>query len=113
IIVAGESFNGTNYDITVVRYNADGSLDTSFGGAGKVTTNFPANGDDKAYRVVFDNASGKTLVAGSTNNGTRNDFALVRYNVDGTLDASFGNGGRIDDVLPGGVDDSISGLAID
>src|SRR5262245_12122756 len=46
LIVVGESWNGTNYDISVVRYNADGSLDTSFGGDGTVTAGFPANHDD-------------------------------------------------------------------
>src|SRR5207249_4228790 len=38
ILVAGHSYNGANYDFAVARYNADGTLDTSFSGDGKLTT---------------------------------------------------------------------------
>ena len=40
IVVAGQSYNGLNYDFGVVRYNYNGSLDTTFGNNGKVITNF-------------------------------------------------------------------------
>jgi uncharacterized delta-60 repeat protein len=111
LIVVGESWNGTNYDISVVRYNADGSLDTSFGGDGTVTAGFPANQDDKAYRVVFDNSTGQTLVAGSTYNGVSDEFALVRFNQDGSLDSTFGNLGMVNAQF--GTNDVATGLAID
>src|SRR5207244_13036554 len=43
IVVAGNTYNGTNYDAALVRYNANGSLDTTFGTGGKVTVDFGGN----------------------------------------------------------------------
>ncbi|MCP4983440.1 MAG: hypothetical protein GY935_23435, partial [Gammaproteobacteria bacterium] len=87
ILVAGESHNGSNYDFALVRYNADGSLDNSFDTDGKVTMDF-GSGNDTIYGITVQ-SDGKILVAGSSNNGSNNDFALVRYNADGSLDTTF------------------------
>ena len=70
-----------NSDFALVRYNADGSLDTSFGNGGKVTTDF--GGNDVALSVAV-LADGKIVVSGISNG----DFALARYNSDGSLDTS-------------------------
>ncbi len=87
ILVAGQSFNGSHNDFALVRYNADGSLDTTFDGDGKLTT---AIGNDHDYGLsVTLQPDGKILVAGSSRNGSKWDFALVRYNADGSLDTSF------------------------
>jgi hypothetical protein len=59
---------------------ADGDLDTSFGGTGTVTTDFPGNADH-AYAGAIQ-ADGKIVVAGQTSI----DFALTRYNPDGSLE---------------------------
>jgi uncharacterized delta-60 repeat protein len=88
ILLAGYSFNGSNNDFALVRYNLDGSLDTSFSGDGKLTTAL-SSFDDEGYSITLQ-ADGKILVAGTSRNGSNNDFALVRYNPDGSLDASFG-----------------------
>ncbi len=93
ILVAGHSFNGTDYDFALARYNADGSLDTGFGTGGKLTTAIGAS-DDVAYNVAVQ-ADGKILVSGDSDNGSDDDFAVVRYNNDGTLDTSFGTGGIV------------------
>jgi uncharacterized delta-60 repeat protein len=96
IVVAGiKEFvgSGFDYDFAVARYNHDGSLDTSFGGGGKVTTDF-ASTDDIPYSVTVQ-ADGKIVVAGITDPGNASNFGLVRYNVDGSLDASFGAGGKV------------------
>ena len=81
IVVAGSSYNGTNDDFALARYNTNGSLDTSldtsFGTDGKVTTAIGA-GSDVAYAVAIQ-SDGKIVVAGSSYNGTNNDFALARY----------------------------------
>lgn len=78
IILAGHSYN--NYDdFTVVRYNADGTLDNPFGSSGKVVTNF-GNSDDGAFSVALQ-GDGKIVLAGMSNNGTNFDFAAARYNV--------------------------------
>jgi uncharacterized delta-60 repeat protein len=80
----------------LVRYNADGGLDASFGSAGKVITTISKNSSDAGGAVVLQ-ADGKIVVAGVTNpqNTTYEDLALVRYNANGTLDTSFGTGGKV------------------
>ena len=70
-----------------MRYNTDGSLDTSFDSDGKVTTEVGST-NDYAYSVAIQ-SDGKIVAAGYSNNGSNDDFALVRYNTDGSLDASF------------------------
>jgi uncharacterized delta-60 repeat protein len=80
----------------VARYNPDGSLDDTFGDGGKVVTDF-AGDDDGAYAVGIQE-DGKIVVAGyaSSESGLDYyDFALVRYNEDGTMDEDFGDGGRL------------------
>ncbi len=93
IVVAGYSDSGSNFDLAVVRYNTDGSLDTSFDADGKVTTAI-GPGNDLGRGVVLQ-SDGKILVAGSADNATNTDFALVRYNADGSLDTSFGGSGEV------------------
>ena len=88
IVVAGRSFNGTDMDFALVRYNPDGSLDTSFDSDGIVTTPI-GSGTDTGRDIAIQN-DGKLVVAGTSNNGTDDDFALVRYNTNGSLDMSCG-----------------------
>jgi uncharacterized delta-60 repeat protein len=92
-IVAGSS-GGDNFrdDFLLERYKPDGTLDTSFGGDGRVTTNF--GGYDNAVDLVLQ-PDGKIVVAGDSNSENDNDFALARYNRNGTLDRSFGGDGRV------------------
>ena len=94
IVVAGYTHNGSNLDFVLVRYNADGTLDTGFGGGDGIVTQAIGAGDDEAYAVALQ-ADGKILVAGRTANGGHDDFALVRYLADGSLDTSFGGGDGI------------------
>ena len=92
IVVAGYAVNnsGRVYDFACLRYNADGSLDQSFGDHGKVTTDV---GDGKASSLaVQDN---KIIVAGSAYDGDNNEFAVVRYNASGKLDMSFNAAGSV------------------
>ena len=65
----------------VVRYNADGSLDTGFGASGIVMTDF-ANSFDEAYSVTVQ-SDGKILVAGQGSTVSFTGFGMVRYNADG------------------------------
>ncbi len=92
IVVAGFSTNGADNDFAVLRYNADGTLDnTGFGTGGMVTT--PISANDEASAVVVQ-SDGKIVVGGTSNEGTSSaNFALVRYNTDGSLDATPGNFG--------------------
>jgi len=88
IVVGGLYFGSgksLNYQFAVVRYNLDGSLDKSFGGSGEVvgpTSN--AGAQDVAVQP-----DGKVLAAGES----KGDFAVVRYNADGSLDRKFGTNG--------------------
>jgi len=95
IVVAGDSRAANLYNhFALARYNADGSLDTTFGTGGKVITDFGTS-DDHA-RAVKIQSDGKIVVAGSSNNnGFNTDFALARYNADGSLDTTFGTGGKV------------------
>ena len=85
-------------DFAIARYNANGTLDTSFGTNGKVLTDF-SNGADAAASAVLQ-TDGKLLVAGHTYadldpGQTETDIAVARYNVDGSLDTTFGNSGKV------------------
>ncbi len=92
IVVAGYSDNGAQRVFAVARYNTDGSLDSSFNSDGKVTT---AIGSDDLAKSVAIQSDGKIVVAGSSSNGSDNDFALIRYNTDGSLDSSFASDGKV------------------
>ncbi|MCK6405225.1 MAG: cadherin domain-containing protein, partial [Rhodocyclaceae bacterium] len=105
IVVAGGSWNGSNEDFALARYNADGSLDTSFDGDGKLTTAIGA-GDDLVYSVALQ-SDGKIVVAGYSHNGSNQDFALVRYNTDGSLDTSFDGDGKLTTAIGSGSDQAL------
>jgi len=93
IIVAGSNDNGTGLDFALARYNSDGSMDTTFNIDGMVITAF-GSGHDIARAVALQ-PDGKILAAGDSFNGSTYDFALVRYNGDGSLDATFGTEGKV------------------
>ncbi len=93
IVAAGHTLNGTTYDIALARYNADGSLDLSFDGDGKVITPVLSSGD--SARSVVIQPDGKIVAAGYSSNGSNSDFALVRYNADGSLDTTFDGDGKV------------------
>jgi uncharacterized delta-60 repeat protein len=97
IIVVGDGDPGCYY---IARYNTNGSLDTDFGVDGQIITESPA-------KVVALQSDGKILVAGTWTNGgaVNGDFSIVRYNPDGTLDLSFGSGGKVlTDIASNSVD---------
>jgi uncharacterized delta-60 repeat protein len=98
IVVAGRS-GGTGGRFGLVRYNTDGTLDTTFGVDGKVRTNFTA-GDDVANGVALQ-PNGKIVVVGSAN---FDKFAVARYNDDGTLDTSFSGNGKVRTDFSRGLD---------
>lgn len=89
-------------DFALARYDSNGSLDASFGNGGLVTTDFA--GANSQCRAVVIQSDGKIAVAGNTFSIGSSDFALARYNTDGTLDSSFGLGGKITTDFSGGND---------
>jgi uncharacterized delta-60 repeat protein len=102
IVAAGYSSNGSNYDFALVRYNTDGTLDTTFGTGGKVTT--PVGSDHDAANALVIQSDGRIVAAGYSYNGSNYDFALVRYNTDGSLDITFGTGGKVTTPVGSGDD---------
>ena len=102
IVVAGIALSGEVGNFAVARYSSDGSLDSSFGTGGKTTTDF--FGDiDLAFGVALQ-TDGKIIAVGTAvkplSDRLETYFALARYNTNGTLDSSFGTGGKVtSDVL--------------
>jgi uncharacterized delta-60 repeat protein len=81
-------------DFALTRLDVDGSLDVSFGGAGTVVTDFGGS-TDRANAVAVQ-ADGKIVAAGYTAvTNNQHLFAAARYNPDGTLDTTFGSGGKV------------------
>ena len=109
ILAARYYADGSNYDFALVRYNTDGSLDTTFGTGGIVTTP-TGSGYDIAY-VLGIQPDGRILAAGSSHYGSNYDFALVRYNTDGSLDTTFGTGGIVTTPIESG-DSEVLALGI-
>jgi uncharacterized delta-60 repeat protein len=106
IVAAGYSYNGSNFDFAVVRYNTNGSLDTTFDTDGKVTTAI-GSGTDAAYSVVLQ-SDGKIVVAGNSRIGSNDDFAVVRYNTNGSLDTTFDTDGKVTTAIGSGTDEARS-----
>ncbi len=86
----------------MARFNPDGTLDSGFGSCGRVSTEFfapPLQGAQEFAAAVLVQPDGKILVAGSARQG-QNRFApiqgaIARYNANGSLDSSFGTGGKV------------------
>lgn len=100
IIVAGTLFvdvvigDQSDTDFVLVRYNRNGSLDTTFGNGGVVSTDFFGKEDD-AFSVLLQ-PDGKIVAVGSANDpASYYDFAAVRYLNNGTIDETFGNSGTV------------------
>ena len=79
----------TGNDFALARYNPNGSLDTTFSGDGRQTTDF--GGSDRANGVAL-KSTGRIIVAGG--GGASGDFAIARYNPTGSLDTSFSGDGK-------------------
>ena len=89
-IVAVGGGGRRRHDFALARYNPNGSLDTSFSGDGKQTTDF--GGFDEANGVALQ-GDGKIVAVGAAD-GASDDFALARYNPNGSLDTTFSGDGK-------------------
>ncbi len=90
--MAGSSYSGTTVDLTLIRYNTDGSLDNSFGIAGIVTTTMgtTAIASPSPFNPM------EIVVAGwATDSLQHYAFGVARYNTDGSLDDSFSTDGKV------------------
>ena len=102
IVVAGYANNGNDNDFAIARYNADGALDAGFGTGGKVTTAL-GSGNDR-IRAMALQSDGKIVVAG----GIGGDFAVARYNADGSPDTGFGTNGRVTTTMSSSDDTALA-----
>ena len=93
ILVGGLTIRNGLYCFAIARYNTNGALDISFGGDGRVTTAVGSS-HSHGYGIAIQ-SNGKILQAGDYDNSSGyNQFAVVRYNTDGTLDNSFAGNGK-------------------
>jgi uncharacterized delta-60 repeat protein len=88
IVVIGQTWNGSSFDIVIIRYNTDGTPDNTFGTGGIRKTDVPA------ADIAIQN-DGKIVVVGSTTASNITSFALARYNQDGSLDNTFSGDGMV------------------
>lgn len=95
ILIAGNATQNKKEDFALIRYKANGSLDTAFGINGSVMNSI---GDTSSYCTSMAlQSDNKILLAGYCYDSsmTISRFAVMRYNQDGILDSSFGNRGKV------------------
>lgn len=91
------------FEYGIARYNNDGSLDSSFGQNGQITANLPrqASGNASKETAMAIQGDGKIILGGFAQSNSINLFALSRYQANGNLDSTFGNGGQVTANLSG------------
>jgi uncharacterized delta-60 repeat protein len=94
------TFAQTVTGFLLVSYNADGTIDSSFGTHGGVARRFPGNILAKAFAVAHQTngdivAAGQTALTDVDFAPGPSDFGLVRYNPNGSVDTTFGNNGFV------------------
>ena len=117
IVVAGRVANANtstngSYDLGLIRYTANGVLDSSFGASGKAKVDV-ANGNDEGWAIALD-SNDNLLIAGGTNgSNSSSDISLVRLTEAGIVDiANFGTGGQVTTDINGRADAAYA-MAID
>ena len=98
-------------DIALVRYLANGALDTTFSGDGKVLTDF-SGGSNGFWGGLEIQPDGKIVIAGWMWNGADFDFAAYRHNANGTLDNTFSGDGKVKVGFGSGRSDWATDLAL-
>lgn len=95
IIAGGHTWGGESNGFALIRYNSDGSIDNSFGNSGITTTHF--FGKDAIGKSLAIQADGKIILAGYSYTifNDDDDFAVARYNPDGSIDQTFGTNGAV------------------
>jgi uncharacterized delta-60 repeat protein len=112
IVVSGYTFDDSSEIslFAVVRYDSSGNLDTSFGGTGIVTTQIQNSAESFAVALQSD---GKIIAAGFSIGDVPIQFALARYNTDGSLDNTYGTNGIVTTTIGDNLSEShINAIAI-
>ena len=113
IVASGEICygDGTICDLALARYKSNGILDTTFSGDGKVTVNFPPH-DNGSVGGLAIQPDGKIVVGGYMHNGVDYDFAIYRFNTNGSLDNTFSSDGKTSTGFGWQMHDTVYDLAI-
>ena len=116
IVVTGtrclnEGWPNGDCDAGIARYNVGGTLDITFSGDGKLTTDF-GGGTNGTWSGLAIQPNGKILVAGYMHNGSNFDFAVYRYNSNGTLDTAFSGDGMVNVNFGSGPEDLATDLVL-
>jgi uncharacterized delta-60 repeat protein len=110
IVVLGATSIGTAFDILLLRYNSNGTLDTTFGTGGVVIYGNAGSRNDYGYALVIQK-DGKIVITGYTQ-GSSDDVLVVRFDPTGALDTTFGTDGTVTWNGTGGVTDYGQGIAL-
>ncbi|MDQ3323154.1 MAG: delta-60 repeat domain-containing protein, partial [Acidobacteriota bacterium] len=101
IVIVGSDGRSPNFNSYVARLNSDGSFDTTFNGTGTVTLDLRGTNDSlSSVKILPD---GKILTGGSSARPApdlRSDFAIIRFNADGSLDTTFDGDGKVFTMIP-------------
>ena len=113
IVIAGYAYTN-QYNIALARFNADGSVDTSFGVAGSVVVNVGPSGFESFAKAIALQSDGKLIVAGYIEDEAESAWksAVVRFLPNGTLDPSFATGGSLIFDNPGSISDQALAVAL-
>jgi uncharacterized delta-60 repeat protein len=95
----------------VMRYNSDGSIDSGFGSGGYVLYDIPVSNYDDANSLIVQ-SDGKIIQGGTCTISGTDQFCIVRYNVDGSVDSTFGTNGYVIFDIPDSSDDQASAIAL-
>lgn len=95
IVVDAQICDDEACDLLVLRYNTNGSLDTSFNGTGYRIVDY-GSGDNGSFGAITIQSDGKVLVSGYMFNSTNNnyDMAIYRFTTKGALDTTFNGSGK-------------------
>jgi uncharacterized delta-60 repeat protein len=108
IVAVGSAFTGQDFDVVLAKYDSEGNLVDEFGTGGTVTTDF-GNGDNDSASAIYPLPNNQFLIVGSAfKPGTNSDFLSAKYNADGSLDTSFGVGGKVIEALSAGDDNAVA-----
>ena len=105
IFIASDTNSGSNRDLSIIKLNANGTIDTSFAVQGKASFDFDGRNDYLSDLLIT--AGGKILLIGSSSG----DFSVLRLNSNGSLDASYGVNGKILTDI-GGINDTANSAAL-
>lgn len=113
IMAGGSATQSSRKRFALARYTSTGSLDTTFNGNGKLTTEVSILAGGFIRQIALQ-SDGKIVAVGSNdaNGAVPGDFTIVRYNANGTLDAAFGQGGKLRTDVNFGADNTANCVVI-